>query len=139
MWKLANAPSDMCRATTPNYFILPCLALSSTLRAPLQHHVHHFTSCTRFESCASSKSCPATTRSFYVQQSVWPQDHMSRFKQQAAVLHGKLQLAVPIITEPLMLCSSSNHTRAQWLSLLQCYSLIKRYVAHHQAFFQLIC
>jgi len=46
--------------------------------------------------------------SFYVQQSVWPQDYMSRFKQQAAVLHGKLQAAVPIITEPSVSAAAAN-------------------------------
>ena len=49
----ANALSDMCLVSTPNYSILHSLALSSNLHAPLQTHVHHFTSCTTFETCVS--------------------------------------------------------------------------------------
>jgi len=41
---------------------------------------------------------------------------MSRIKQQAAVLHDKLQLAMPIIIESLVSAASEKHTRAKWLS-----------------------
>ena len=40
---------------------------------------------------------------------------MSCIKQQAAVLHGKLQMVVPIITEPSMSAVADN-TRAEWQS-----------------------
>jgi hypothetical protein len=131
MWKQANAPSDMCLVCTPNYFILHSLALLSNSYAPLQIHVHHLRN---MHNISNHVLHFKLMSSYYVQQSVCPQGHMSRIKQQAAVLHGKLQLAVPIITESLMSAASDNtpeHSGFRWCA---CYSLIKHCVAHHRAF-----
>ena len=58
---------------------------------------------------------------------------------QAATLHGKLQVAVPIITEPNMSAAADNTPEHNGFHECACYSLTQHCAAHHLAFFQLIC
>ncbi len=57
---------------------------------------------------------------------------------QAAVLHGKLQLAMPIIIESLVSAAADNTPEHMDFHRCACYSQIQHCVAH-PAFFQLIC